>query len=138
MDVAQVVGGYRLFAGFGIVLLVSSLACGLAGHLGAVRLLYGMGRDNVLPRKDIWISGSRAWQSNLQRGHRRRAGLCRNPDDGMGESLSRFLNFGALLAFMAVNAGRAEPLWISAGSRSTKRTCCSTSFRPSLDSCFAW
>jgi len=51
MDVARVVGGYRLFAAFGAVLLVSSLACGLAGHLGAVRLLYGMGRDNLLPRK---------------------------------------------------------------------------------------
>ena len=51
MDVARVVGGYKLFLGFGVVLLVSSLACGLAGLLGAVRLLYGMGRDNVLPRK---------------------------------------------------------------------------------------
>src|SRR6202008_1710291 len=51
MDVAGVAGGYHLFVGFAIVLLVSSLACGLAGLLGAVRLLYGMGRDNILPRK---------------------------------------------------------------------------------------
>src|ERR1700688_4957675 len=51
MDVAKVVGGYPLFVAFGVVLLVSSLACGLAGLLGAVRLLYGMGRDNVLTRK---------------------------------------------------------------------------------------
>src|SRR6202011_4257209 len=51
MDVASVVGGYKLFVGFGAVLLISSLACGLAGLLGAVRLLYSMGRDNVLPRK---------------------------------------------------------------------------------------
>jgi putrescine importer len=46
-----VVGGYQPFAPFGVVLLVSSLACGLAGHLGAVRLLYGMGGDNLLPRR---------------------------------------------------------------------------------------
>jgi amino acid transporter len=51
IDFARVVGGYRLFVGFGVVLLISSLACGLAGHLGAVRLLYGMGRDNVLPQR---------------------------------------------------------------------------------------
>jgi len=51
MDVANVVGGYKLFVGFAAVLLISSLACGLAGLLGAVRLLYSMGRDNVLPRK---------------------------------------------------------------------------------------
>ena len=40
-----------LFAAYGIVLLVSSLACGLAGHVGAARLLYSMGRDDVLPKK---------------------------------------------------------------------------------------
>src|ERR1700692_606247 len=100
MDVAQVVGGYRLFAGFGIVLLVSSLACGLAGHLGAVRLLYGMGRDNVLPRK---IFG----HLNARRG---------NPSYNVAivgvlayvgtltmawERAIEILNFGALLAFMA-------------------------------------
>src|SRR6202790_3717607 len=51
MDVARVVGGRNLFWGFGAVLLISSLACGLAGLLGAVRFLYNMGRDYVLPHK---------------------------------------------------------------------------------------
>src|SRR5260370_4269250 len=51
MDVARVVGGRNLFLGFGAVLLISSLGCGLAGLIGAVRLLYSMGRDNILPRK---------------------------------------------------------------------------------------
>lgn len=103
MDVAQVVGGYRLFAAFGIVLLVSSLACGLAGHLGAVRLLYGMGRDNVLPRKpfgyldprrgnptfNVAIVGVLAYIGTLTLGWERAVEM---------------LNFGALMAFMAVNA----------------------------------
>ena len=102
MDVAQVVGGYRLFAAFGIVLLVSSLACGLAGHLGAVRLLYGMGRDNLLPRKifghlnpqsgsptyNVAIVGALAYLGTLAIGWERAVEI---------------LNFGALLAFMAVN-----------------------------------
>jgi len=102
MDVAQVVGGYHLFAAFGIVLLVSSLACGLAGHLGAVRLLYGMGRDNLLPRKifghldpesgsptyNVVIVGILAYLGTMTLGWERSVEI---------------LNFGALLAFMAVN-----------------------------------
>ena len=50
MDVARVAGGQILFAVYGVMLLISSLACGLAGHVGAARLLYSMGRDDVLPK----------------------------------------------------------------------------------------
>jgi amino acid transporter len=101
MDVARVVGGYPLFAGFGVVLLVSSLACGLAGLLGAARLLYGMGRDNVLPRRifghlnvrgnpifNVVIVGVLAYIG------------CLAVD---WERSVEVLNFGALIAFMAVN-----------------------------------
>src|SRR5277367_1225904 len=101
MDVAQVVGGYHLFAAFGVVLLVSSLACGLAGHLGAVRLLYGMGRDNLLPKQifghlnasrgnptyNVAIVGILAYIGTLTMSWERAVEI---------------LNFGALLAFMAV------------------------------------
>ncbi len=102
MDVARVVGGYNLFLAFGVVLLVSSLACGLAGLLGAVRLLYGMGRDNVLPRKifghlnaergnptyNVAIAGGLAYIGTLTM---------------QWERSVEILNFGALMAFMAVN-----------------------------------
>ncbi|HUJ94233.1 MAG TPA: APC family permease [Terriglobales bacterium] len=102
MDVAKVVGGYNLFVAFAVVLLVSSLACGLAGLLGAVRLLYGMGRDNVLPRKifghlnaergnptyNILIAGGLAYLGTLTM---------------QWERSIEILNFGALVAFMAVN-----------------------------------
>lgn len=102
MDVARVVGGNHLFVGFGVVLLVSSLACGLAGLLGAVRLLYGMGRDNILPRKifghlnaergnpsyNVIIAGTLAYVGTLAMGWERSVEI---------------LNFGALMAFMAVN-----------------------------------
>jgi putrescine importer len=102
MDVARVAGGYHLFVGFAIVLLVSSLACGLAGLLGAVRLLYGMGRDNILPRKifghlnaergspsyNVIIAGAMAYIGTLTMGWERSVEI---------------LNFGALMAFMAVN-----------------------------------
>src|SRR6202171_5108774 len=51
MDVARVASGPWLFTAYGGMLLVSSIACGLAGHVGASRLLYSMGRDDVLPKK---------------------------------------------------------------------------------------
>lgn len=103
MDVAQVVGGYHLFAAFGAILFVSSLACGLAGHLGAVRLLYGMGRDNLLPKRvfgyidprrgnptyNVVIVGILAYVGTVTL---------------RWERAVEILNFGALLAFMAVNA----------------------------------
>jgi putrescine importer len=102
MDVASVVGGYNLFVAFGVVLLVSSLACGLAGLLGAVRLLYGMGRDNLLPRKifghlnaergnpsyNVAIAGALAYLGTLTL---------------RWERSVEIMNFGALMAFMAVN-----------------------------------
>ena len=102
MDVARVVGGAKLFVGFGAILLVSSLATGLAGLIGAVRLLYSMGRDNVLPRKifahlnaargnpsyNVLIAGGLAYLGTLTMGWERSIEI---------------LNFGALLAFMAVN-----------------------------------
>src|ERR1700687_4172191 len=102
MDVARVVGGYNLFLAFGVVLLVSSLACGLAGLLGAVRLLYGMGRDNILPRK---IFG----HLNAERGHPTYNVAIAGALAYLGaltmqwERSVEILNFGALMAFMAVN-----------------------------------
>lgn len=116
MDVARVVGGYRLFAAFGIVLLVSSLACGLAGQLGAVRLLYGMGRDNLLPRKifghlsskhasptyNVAIVGILAYVGTLTLGW---------------ERAIEFLNFGALLAFMAVNLAALRQFGFGPGAK---------------------
>lgn len=51
MDVARMASGPWLFAAYGVMLLISSIACGLAGHVGASRILYSMGRDDVLPKR---------------------------------------------------------------------------------------
>ncbi len=114
MDVANVVGGYKLFIGFGAVLLISSLAGGLAGLLGAVRLLYSMGRDNVLPRKlfghlnaergnpsnNVLIVGALAYLGSLTLGWERSVEI---------------LNFGALMTFMAVNLAAVRHFGFSPG-----------------------
>jgi putrescine importer len=120
MDVARVAGGYHLFVGFAIVLLVSSLACGLAGLLGAVRLLYGMGRDNILPRKifghlnaergspsyNVIIAGALAYIGTLTMGWERSVEI---------------LNFGALMAFMAVNLAAIRYFGFSAEMKDKRK-----------------
>ncbi len=35
----------------GLILIVAAFGSGLTGTLGAARLLFGMGRDGVLPKK---------------------------------------------------------------------------------------
>lgn len=112
MDVARIVGGPLLFAAYGIVLLVSSMACGLAGHVGAARLLYSMGRDNVIPKKifghlstkkgnpvyNEWIVGALAYAAVLIIPWERAAEI---------------VTFGALLVFTAVNFVALTHFWFS-------------------------
>jgi putrescine importer len=113
MDVARMASGALLFAAYGIMLLVSSIACGLAGHVGAARLLYSMGRDDVLPKKifgylspkssnpiyNVWIVGVLAY-----------IGAVTIP----WERSAEVVTFGALLAFMGVNLSAMRHFWFSA------------------------
>jgi putrescine importer len=112
MDVARMASGPMLFAAYGVMLLVSSIACGLAGHVGASRLLYSMGRDDVLPKKifgylspkksnpvyNVWIVGVLAY-----------IGVITIP----WEHAAEVVTFGALLAFMGVNLAAFRHFWFS-------------------------
>lgn len=112
MDVARTASGPWLFTAYGIMLLISSIACGLAGHVGASRLLYSMGRDDVLPKKifgylsprksnpvyNIWIVGVLAY-----------IGVIAIP----WEHAAEIVTFGALLAFMGVNLAALKHFWFS-------------------------
>jgi len=112
MDVARQASGPMLFAAYGVMLLVSSIACGLAGHVGASRLLYSMGRDDVLPKGifghlnakkgnpvyNVWIVGALAYAAVLTIPWERSAEV---------------VTFGALLAFMGVNLAALKHFWFS-------------------------
>jgi putrescine importer len=112
MDVARMASGALLFTAYGIMLLVSSIACGLAGHVGAARLLYSMGRDDVLPKRifghlsakksnpiyNVWIIGVLAY-----------IGAVAIP----WERSAEVVTFGALLAFMGVNLSALRHFWFS-------------------------
>lgn len=102
MDVCHRAGGVVLFQAMGAILLLAAFGSGLNGHLGAAKLLFGMGRDNVLPRKifahldkrntptiNVWIISLVAFGGALALDF---------------EKSGELINFGAFLAFMGVNA----------------------------------
>jgi len=102
MDVCLRVGGVLLFQAMAIILIVACIGSGLTGVAAAARLLYGMGRDDVLPRRffarisakhqvptfNIVVIGVLTLIGSLAISYERSAEL---------------LNFGAFLAFMGVN-----------------------------------
>ena len=45
------VGGIALFQAMAILLVAANIGAGLTAQVGAARLLFGMGRDNVIPRR---------------------------------------------------------------------------------------
>ena len=51
LDATRRVGGAGLFEAMVILLAVANLGSGLTGQVGAARLLFGMGRDNILPKR---------------------------------------------------------------------------------------
>jgi putrescine importer len=107
MDVCRLVGGDFLFQAMGAILMLAALGSALTGGLGAARLLFGMGRDGVLPRKffahihpetntptfNILLIGAVAYLG----------ALVLNSVGNAYEHAGELLNFGAFLAFMGVN-----------------------------------
>jgi putrescine importer len=101
--VAGKAGGIWLFHAVNFSLLIASIGSGAGAHLGAGRLLYGMGRDNAIPKKFFsYINPKTRIPSNniILIGVLVLAGAFL-VTYSMGAQL---LNFGALIAFMGVNA----------------------------------
>jgi len=102
VHVAGRAGGPFLFALVNLTLLVATVGSGAAAQLGAARLLFGMGRDDVIPkrffgrlssrgvpRNNVLFSGVLALAASLLLSY---------------ELSVELLNFGAFIAFMGVNA----------------------------------
>jgi putrescine importer len=121
VHVAGRAGGQLLFAIVGFTLVVANFGSGMGAHLGAARLLYGMGRSNALPksffgaidpkrhipRNNVIFVGALAlvgafilpWVAGAATGY---------------ELGANMLNFGALIAFMGVNAAAVVHYYLRA------------------------
>jgi len=101
--VAQRVGGVFLFHLLNATLLIANVGSGMAAQFGAARLLYGMGRANALPKA---LFGAIEAKSGIPRNNVIIVGGCTLLGAFLMtyESGAELLNFGALIAFMGVNA----------------------------------
>jgi amino acid transporter len=120
MDVTRVVGGNILFQALAFVLILANLGSGLSGQAGLSRLLFGMGRDNVIPRRffaylspkrntpslNIIMIGLIAFLGAIVLNYERAAEL---------------INFGAFLAFMGVNAAALREFYLAPSARASRR-----------------
>ena len=103
VHVAGRAGGPWLFSLINITLLVATLGSGMGTQLGAARLLYGMGRGNAIPKS---FFGAIEPKRRIPRNNVLFVGALAL----IGSQVMSFergvelLNFGALLAFMGVNA----------------------------------
>ena len=92
-----------LFAIVGFTLLVANFGSGMGAQLGAARLLYGMGRSNALPKSFFGVVDPKR---HVPRNNVIFVGAIALIGAflisyGLGAEM---LNFGALIAFMGVNA----------------------------------
>src|ERR1700723_1873575 len=98
-----------LFAIVGFTLVVANFGSGMGAQLGAARLLYGMGRSNALPKS---FFGAVDPKSRVPRNNVLFVGgIFLFGANALGQTQyhayapgAEMLNFGALIAFMGVNA----------------------------------
>jgi putrescine importer len=95
-------GGPWLFALVNLTLLVANLGSGTGAHLGAARLLYGMGRSDALPRR---FFGAVDPRHNIPRNNVLLVGVLAFAGGLLltYQLGAEMLNFGAFIAFMGVN-----------------------------------
>jgi amino acid transporter len=113
-----------LFTIIGGTLVVANFGSGMAAQLGAARLLFGMGRSNALPKKffgavdpkrhvprnNVIFVGAVSLAAALIMGY------AMGPDKAYGFG-AEMLNFGALIAFMGVNAAAFVRYYVRAKER---------------------
>ncbi len=112
LDVCGRIGGPLLFQAMAAILIVACLGSGLAGQVGAARLLYGMGRDRVIPPvfgKLGVRSGIPVWNVGLIGVLTLAGALLINYERAVA-----LLNFGAFLAFMGVNLSTMRKYYFDA------------------------
>jgi putrescine importer len=111
IDVTGRVGGVLLLKATALLIVLANVGGGLTRQVGAARLLFGMGRENVIPARyfarlhprrntpdiNIVLIGILAFIGALIMSY---------------EFTAELLNFGAFLGFMGVNAAVVWRFWV--------------------------
>jgi putrescine importer len=113
MHVARRAGGEALFVVITWTLVVATIGSGSGAQLAGARLLYGMGRDNTLPKS---IFGRLHPKTRVPAYNVVWIGLtCALGGLVMSYQLgAELLNFGALIGFMGVNLSSVLRYWVRA------------------------
>ena len=126
IHVAGTAGGPALFMLLTATLLVANIVSGSGAQLGAARRLYGMGRQDALPRRffgavdpvrqiprnNVLLVGGVALLGGLSLDQVARL------TGGTGFQLgAEMLNFGAFIAFMGVNLAAFTRYWLRGSER---------------------
>ena len=117
VHVAGKAGGPLLFMLVNVTLMIANIGSGTGAHLGAARLLYGMGRSGALPPRFFAAVDPR---SRIPRNNVLLIGVFAAAG-GLVLSYqlgAEMLNFGAFIAFMGVNLAAFARYWV----RSDRRT----------------
>jgi amino acid transporter len=113
VHVAGRAGGPLLFQVLNLTLLVASIGSGAGSQLGAARLLYGMGRENAIPRGFFGVIDPKR---HIPRNNVLFVGgLALLGGFVLSYQLSaELLNFGAFIAFIGVNLASFTRYWLRA------------------------
>jgi putrescine importer len=107
MDVCLKIAGRPLFLAMSAVAVLAMFGGALTGSLGAARLLFGMGRDQVLPQGIFGYQDpkrkSPSYNLWIISGLALAGGLLLDLGGHGFENAANLLNFGAFIAFMGVN-----------------------------------
>ena len=116
VHVAGRTAGPWFFAVVNLTLLVANIGSGMGAHMGAARLLYGMGRSNALPKGFFGYIDPRR---HIPRNNVILVGLIALVGAWIVTySLgAEMLNFGALIAFMGVNLAAFMRYFVRAGQK---------------------
>jgi len=116
VHVAGRAGGPWLFGLINVTLLVATVGSGMGSQLGAARLLYGMGRSDAIPKS---FFGAIEPKRRIPRNNVIFVGVLALAGTAVlsFERGAELLNFGALLAFMGVNAASFTHYFLRAQSK---------------------
>ncbi|MGH9616188.1 MAG: APC family permease [Acidobacteriaceae bacterium] len=116
IDVSGRVGGFALLEAMAILLVIANIGAGLTAQVGAARLLFGMGRENVIPKR---VFGRLHPVHNTPDANVIMIGVLAfvGAQFLSYELTAELLNFGAFLGFMMVNAAVIWELWVRSSSR---------------------